>query len=214
MDLHRYGPFALVVAVAAALVATFSLMLVKAVGRVSQWTWLIDNTPPFVVTVAARAAAVTMIGVTFFTITAENYRLFGYAAVALAVATVVLIVRFDGMRRLYTLKVPEVDVGGNQARDAKGRLLFRNLIIGREADMLPDANVAIQNARKKHGGLSLGDFLAGYGARSVNNPEAAWPRELIARIANRMTLLLIGILICAVVGLYEAASAVEMSQRI
>ena len=43
---ENYGPFATTVAIAAALVALFSLLLIKSIGRVSQWTWLIHDSPP------------------------------------------------------------------------------------------------------------------------------------------------------------------------
>jgi hypothetical protein len=47
----------------------------------------------------------------------------------------------------------------------------------------------------------------------VNNAEAIWTKETLAKISSKMTLQLIGILICGVMALYLAASTVEVHQR-
>lgn len=36
------------------------------------------------------------------------------------------------------------------------------------------AKRAFAEARRRHGGLSLTNFMSGYGATATNNPEALW----------------------------------------
>jgi hypothetical protein len=55
MFMEKYGPFATTITIAAALLTVFSLLLMKSVGRVSPWTWLVHDSPPFMVTAGARA---------------------------------------------------------------------------------------------------------------------------------------------------------------
>lgn len=124
MNLSDYGPFASIITVAAALVSVFSLLLLKAVGRVTQWTWLAHDTPPFLVTAGARALAVALIAVTFLLINKNNYLLFVTAAVIFGVLMVVLISWFDRLRRVHIYKVPQVQADGSPAVD-KGKPLFK-----------------------------------------------------------------------------------------
>jgi hypothetical protein len=69
----KYDPFATTIAIAAALFAVFSVLLMKAVGKVSQWTFLADDSPPFMVTAGARALAIALIALTFIFIDKSNY---------------------------------------------------------------------------------------------------------------------------------------------
>jgi hypothetical protein len=73
----KYGPFATTLATAAALVTFFSVLLMKAVGKVSQWTFLADDSPPFMVT--AGALAIALIDLTFMFIDKSNYGWFGWS---------------------------------------------------------------------------------------------------------------------------------------
>jgi hypothetical protein len=73
MDLDKYGPFMNVVAVASALVATFSMLLLKMFGGIQRWTWLTSGAPSFVVTAAARSVAVALMALTYIVITKENF---------------------------------------------------------------------------------------------------------------------------------------------
>ena len=59
MDLNQFGPFATVIAIAAALVAAFGWTLLNAVGRIPRWAALIHDTPTFLVTAGARALALS-----------------------------------------------------------------------------------------------------------------------------------------------------------
>lgn len=211
MDLTEYGPFATVVAVAAALVAAFSLSLVKAVGRVSHWTWLVNDTPPFMVTAGARAVAVALIGATFVTISPTNFQLFVGAAIVFGALCMFLIILFDLARRTHIASIPELAKNGQQAVDSKGRPKARTVIIGREADMRPEAAKAFAAARKDHG-VSIIKFMGGYG-KTLNDPGALWPLEVLAPIGAKLTAYLMGILLSATMALYIAASAIEASQR-
>src|SRR3546814_296786 len=85
MDLGQYGVFANIVAIACALVATFSVMLLKLLGSFKRWAWLVPETPPFLATAGARILAVAVMATTYISIDATNYRWFGLAAVILGV---------------------------------------------------------------------------------------------------------------------------------
>lgn len=212
MILKDYGPFASVIAIAASLAAVFSLLLLKAFGRTKQWTWLVDDTPPFLVTVGARAVAVVCIALTFIFINKSNYAYFGVAAVIVGLAAVWLIVRFDRLRKTHIYRVPLLDANGAQARDWRGRLAYKNLVIGTEDTMRPDAKKALAKARKEHGPLSLPDYLGGTGGTSLHNPGSAWTQEMLAKISSDLTLLLLGIALSTVMALYLAASIVQIAQ--
>ena len=209
MDTTDYGPFATVIAIAAALVAVFSLLVLKAVGRVVQWTWLIDDSPPFLVTAGARALAVALIALTYISINKGNYPAFVAAAVTFGILTFWFTGWFDRLRKVHILKVPKVNKDGTQAVDNKGNAVFDNLVIGIENDM----NEVAKKARAKHDGLSLADFMSGYGAKNINNPGALWTRDQLAEVSNRMTMILMGIILSGVMALYLSASAIEVFNR-
>lgn len=113
MTLSNYGPFANVVAIASALVATFSTLVLKMVGGVKRWTWLASSSPPFVVTAAARMLAVALMAVTYVTIDKSNYGWFGAAAILCGILGFVAIARFDRLRRLYVVQIPLVGEKGD-----------------------------------------------------------------------------------------------------
>jgi hypothetical protein len=209
MFMDKYGPFATTIAIAAALVAVFSLLLLKAVGRVSQWTWLIHDSPPFMVTVGARAVAVALIGVSFIFIDKSNYAWFAGAAVLFGILAFSLIIWFDRLRKTYLCKVPILNADGSQATSFWGKPKFEQLVIGDESNMNPAAAAAYKRA----GPVSLCQFMSGFGVNAVNNPAAIWTMATLAKISNRMTMSLMGILLCAVMALYLAASAVDVHQR-
>ena len=54
------------------------------------------------------------------------------------------------------------------------------------------AKRAFAEARRRHGGLSLTNFMSGYGATATNNPEALWSWPQLAQISNRMTMIFTG----------------------
>jgi hypothetical protein len=82
-------------------------------------------------------------------------------------------------------------------------------VIGSENNMKEQAAAAYH----KFGAGSLCKFLSGYGQNEVNNAEAIWTKNTLAKISSKMTMLLIGILLCGVMALYLAASAVPSASR-
>ena len=71
---------------------------------------------------------------------------------------------------------------------------------------------AYTEARKQHGGLSIGKFMSGYGAR-VNDPESLWDRSVLAGRSNRLTILLMSITLLAVLTLFLAALTLDVHTR-
>ena len=211
MDLSKYGPFANVVAIASALVATFSILLLKMLGRVKQWTWLMSGTPSFLVTAGARMLAVALIAVTYVTIGKSTYLWFGGAAILAGTLGFVSVVRFDRLRRLHITSIPLVGANGKQLMDKKRRAIEQNVVIGLEDNLRPEAKVALAEARKNKGGLSVRQFMSGYGAQRVNDPESLWDSALLVNINSRLTTTLMGIILLSVMTLFWAAFTIEAS---
>ena len=183
----------------------FSLLLVKAIGKLTHWTWLIPDSPPFLVKAPAQALSVGLIVISLITIDEKNYLIFSGLSMISAILMTSMGWRFDLDRKTYVRRVPLTGKDGSQAQDRMRRLLYRTLVIGTEDTMYEHAKAAFYEARRKNGGLSLLDFMGGYGTPNVYNPEALWPREILAKISSRMTMLLIGIVLTGVMALYLAA---------
>src|SRR5262249_8084205 len=151
---------------------------------------------------------------TFILIDRGNYIWFAAGAVLFGALTIGFIGWFDHLRRVHICKVPIVERNGLAASDAKGRPKFQALVVGSETNMNPQAKKAFQRARQQ-GGVSLCGFMSGYAGAgaAVNDPFAIWSRETLARVSNRLTMTLMGILLCAVMALYLAASSIEVHQR-
>lgn len=209
MQGSEFGPLASIMAVAAALVAVFGALVLKAVGPLGRWTSLISDTPLFLVGAGPRVASIATIAATFVLIDRTNYEWFLVAAGVFGVAMFVLIVRFDLLRRSHTCEVPLLDANGNQATDAKGRLLSKHVAIGSEEDMKPHAKAAYE----KNPGISLCKFIGGYGRNGVNDPAAIWDQKLLAKLSNRMVVLLMSAVLCATTGLFIAAAVVDVSRN-
>src|SRR5215468_7422048 len=103
IDLTRFGPFAAVVAIALALVATFSMLLLKMFGGVARWTWLASGAPSFLVTAGARILAVALMAVTYVTISKSNYPWFAAVAVVCGLLGFITIARFDRLRERHVM---------------------------------------------------------------------------------------------------------------
>lgn len=213
MDLSKYGPFANVVALALALVATFSVLLLKMLGGVTRWTWLASGSVPFLVTAAARMLAVALMAVTYVTINKSNYLWFGAAAIVAAVFGFAAIIRFDRLRKLHVASIPLVGADGKQLVDKRSRPLEQNVVIGLESDLRKEAKEALANARKTKGGLSLRQFMSGYGAQRVNDPEALWDSQLLVKISSTLTTTLMYIVLFAVMTLFWAAFTIDAAGR-
>ncbi|MBK9966624.1 MAG: hypothetical protein IPP07_17785 [Holophagales bacterium] len=196
--MHQYGPFINLMSVAAALVSLFSTMLLKSVGRVSKWTWLVTETPSFMVTAGARAVAVSIMALTYVTISPSNHQLFATGAVLAGLLCAGAIWRFDLLRR------PLLAPNGKQLTK-HGIPRSRAVLIGSEAQLLTQAAAALQKAREERGGISLRQFMSGYGAQSVNDPEALWDRGLLAGIGAALSTLIMLVMLSAVVALFLGA---------
>src|ERR1700744_2340447 len=108
MFLHKYGPFAQIVLIASALLATFSVLLLKMMGRLSQWTFLVADSPSFIVTAGARFVALILMASVYATINENNYLFFAAAAIVCGFVGLFFILRFNKARILYTVKIPLV----------------------------------------------------------------------------------------------------------
>jgi hypothetical protein len=213
MNLGRYGLFANVVVIASALVATFSGLLLKMLGGVKRWSWLASGSPPFLVKAGARVVAVALMAITYVTINNSNYRYFGGAAVVLGLLGFAAIVRFDRLRKLHVVAVPMVGADGKPLLDKKKKPLEQNVVVGLESQLRDEARVALADARKKKGGLSVRQFMSGYGAQRVNDPEALWDSALLAGLSSSLTTTLMWILLLAVMTLFLSAFVIDAAGR-
>ncbi|MCZ7660190.1 MAG: hypothetical protein M5U07_21170 [Xanthobacteraceae bacterium] len=202
---EKYGPLTQTVALASILVTAFSALLLQAVGKISQWTFLVHDSPPFMVTAGVRALGIALIAFTFIVIDRSNYRWFAGGAVLLGVLMLALVARLDRLRKQYLCKVPDLNRDGSQARTWWGKEKFKMVVIGDSADMNSTAAAAYRQLT-----VSPCKFMSGYGGNGVNDPAAIWPMEILARNSRRMTTLLMGIFLSAVLALYIAASAIEV----
>ena len=210
--MDEYGPFANIAAVALALVALFSMLLLKTVGSVKKWTWLTDSTPSFLVTAGPRVLAIAVMATAYLTARKSNQTWFVVGAILCGVLCLVAVAYFDRQRRVHVLGIPLVGPNGAQLTEADGTPKTRNVVIGTEKDLLPAAKRALKAARAGGAGVSLARFMSGYGS-PVNDPEALWDRGLLARIGSRLTLTLTGIVLFAVLTLFLAALVIDVSQR-
>ena len=203
-----YGPFVNIVAIALALIAMFSTLLVKMLGNVKKWTFLISDSPSFLVTAGPRMVAVAVMAFTYITITPTNYFWFGSIAVVIGLFGFWMVARFDHLRRLHIVKIPLVGENGQQLLDSKNNLCFENVVIGREDDLRLMAMNAFKKAKEERG-VSLLEFMSGFGEK-VNNTEALWTREILAETSTKLSLGLMFIVLSSVMDLYLAAFIVQI----
>lgn len=209
--MDKYGPFVNVVAIALALVATFSTLLLKMLGNIKQWAWLISGSPSFLVTAGARIVAVVIMAITYVTINNSNYVWFEVVAALIAVFGFWSVVRFDHLRKIHIVPIPLVGKNGKQLVDKNKNPRFENVVIGLESQLRPEAKAAFNKAIKQRGGLSLVQFMGGYGSTKLNDPEALWEREILAAISNKLTTTLMFIVLSAVTALFLAAFVIEIT---
>ena len=180
-------------------------------GRMTRWTWLASGTPSFLVTAGARVLAVGLMAATYVLIDDTNYLWFAAAAVLAGVTGFIAIASFDRLRRIHIASIPMVGSDGGPLTDKFGKAIYENVVIGEEADMRPDAKEALQSARKSKGGISLVQFMAGYGAQKVNDPGSIWDSTLLAGISSKLTGRLMLITLTAVMAVFWAAFAIQAS---
>ncbi len=213
MNLDRYGPFMNVVAAASALVATFSMLLLKMFGSVRRWTWLTSGEPPFLVTAGARALAVALMAVTYVTISKTNFGWFAGAATLCGVLGFVAIARFDRLRERHVVAIPMVGADGKPLKDRKKREVHQNVVVGLDADMREDAKAALTKARERRPGLSVPQFMSGFGPQHVNDPEALWDRALLANTRSNMTITLMCAILFGIMALFLGAFIIDVYNR-
>jgi hypothetical protein len=203
-----FGPFATIVAIALALVAVFAQLAPRMIGKVSDWNWLAADSPSFVSMAGARIVCVVLMAIAFVTANAARRPPLIGAALVAAVLGLVCVRRFDLMRRVHTVALPIVGKDGKPTHDKKGKNLSRYVVIGSEADMLPNAKDAFDKARDSHG-VSLLKFMSGFGS-TPNDPEALWDHALLARIAAKLSGLITYVVLLAVMALFLAALLVSL----
>jgi hypothetical protein len=213
MSLDKYGPFANVVVLASALVATFAMLLLKMLGGVKRWTWLASGSPPFLVTAGARALAVALMAVTYVTIDKSNYRWFAGGAVVSGISVFIAISRFENLRQLHVWSVPLVGPNGQQLLDKKKSPIAENVVVGLESELRDDARIDFAAARKKTHGLSLQEFMSGYGAHSVNSPAALWDSAILAKRSSTLTTTLMWIVLFSVMALFWSALILDVAGK-
>src|SRR5438309_4180694 len=174
MHVEKYGPFIDVVAVASALAATFSLFLVKSFGSLKRWTWLTSGAPSFLVSAAPRAVAVTLMAFTYVIIRKENLKWFAGAAVICGLLAFVAIAIFDRQRERHVAVIPQVAPDSTPLVDHKNDPVVHHVVVGSEATLRKDAKTAFDKARKQSPGLSLMQFMSGFGPQHLNDPNALW----------------------------------------
>jgi hypothetical protein len=86
------------------------------------------------------------------------------------------------------------------------------VVVGLEADLRDDARVALAEARKKRPGLSVRQFMSGFGER-VNDPEALWDPALLANIRSNLTMRLMYALLFGVMALFLGGFIIEVYNR-
>src|SRR3546814_4544839 len=121
---------------------------------------------------------------TYISIDATNYRWFGLAAVILGVLGFVCIIFFDRTKRLHVVEILQVSANGSALLDQDGEPVAKSVVVGREDQLRSEAAAALKTARRR-GGVSLKQFMSGYGS-PVNDPAALWSENLLASISSRI----------------------------
>jgi len=215
MDPSKFGPFANTVAIACALVATFSLLLMKMFGRTRRWTWLAGSTPSFLVAAGPRAVAVSLMASTYVLINKSNYGCFAVAAIFTGAVTMTTVFLFDRARLTYVHTIPELDASGRPRVDNRGRPVTKAIVVGTTSELTTEATAAWAEARRPSGNslLSLLDFMSGSGGSTLNNPETLWDRSILAAHASYLTLLLMVAFLAGTTTLFIAAMVIDRSSK-
>jgi hypothetical protein len=208
--MHQFGPFAVVVGIAFALVAVFTAFVPRMIGSVDKWSHLTSDSPTFLVRGGAQIVSIAAIGVTFVFVNKHNYRWFLIAVIAVGLFGLGCVILFDRLRKIHVVQIPLVGSDGRPLIGAKGQALSKNVVIGNEDQMLKAAKEALEKARATRSVLSVVEFMSGYGGKEVNSPDNLWDRRLLAKISNRLTMLIIFIILAAVLALFWAALIVDI----
>ena len=209
--MDKYGPLVDIVAIALALVATFSTLLLRILGNIKHWTWLVSGSPSFLVTAGARIVVVVLMAITYVTINKSNYIWFEIVAALIAVFGFWSVAHFDRMRKRHVVAIPLVGANGQPLVDKNNQPKVENVVVGLESQMRPEAKTAYDNTRKQRGGLSLVEFMSGYGSTKLYDPGALWLSEILADISNKLTVTLMFIVLSAVMALFLAAFVINVA---
>jgi hypothetical protein len=207
--MSEFGPFVHIMALVAALGAVFASLVVQSIGPLERWTNLVDDSPTFLIAAGPRLLAVALIAGSYIWATTLGSEVFAVLAVLAAVLGYLAIRAFDKLRRSHVVGVPIVGSGGQQARGAKGRLRFRNVVVGSDDALTEQAKRDYRTARERHAGLSLTEFMSGYGS-PPNNPESLWPKAVLVRIQMSITGRLMQAVVAGVMTLFWAALAIDI----
>jgi hypothetical protein len=143
-------------------------------GNLKRWTWLASGAPPFLVTAAARILVIALMAFTYVTISKSNYGWFVGGAILCGILGFIAVAMFDHLRERHVVPIPMVGVDGKPLRDRRKREVRQNVVVGSEPDLRDDMKTALARARKKNPGLSVLQFMSGFGAPRLNDPEALW----------------------------------------
>src|SRR3546814_6971487 len=86
--------------------------------------------------------------------------------------------------------------------------LAKSVVVGREDQLRSEAAAALKTARRR-GGVSLKQFMSGYGS-PVNDPAALWSENLLASISSRIFVLLMFVVLFAVLTLFIASLVIDV----
>jgi len=165
------------------------------------------------VTAAARMFAVALMAVTYVTISKSNYGWFAAAAVLCGVLGFVAVARFDHLRERHVVPIAMVGADGKPLLDRRKQVVQQNVVIGLESDLRDDVKVALADARKKKAGLSVRQFMSGFGPQRVNDPEALWDPALLADTRSSLTITLMCIVLLSVMALFLSAFTIAVFNR-
>ena len=174
---------------------------------------LTSGAPPFLVTAASRMLAVALMAVTYVTISKSNYAWFGAGAILCGALGFIAVARFDYLRERYVVQVPVIGMDGNPLLDGRKRVVQQNLVVRLEAELREDVKAKLADARKEKAGLSVRQFMSGFGPQRVNDPEALWDSALLANTRNAMTITLMCAVLFGVMAVFLAAFTVEVFTR-
>jgi hypothetical protein len=157
--------------------------------------------------------AVSLMAVTYVTISKSNYGWFAAAAIVCGVLGFIAVARFDRLRERHVVQIPTVGADGKPLLDRRKKGLQQHVVIGIESDLRDEVKAALADARKKKAGLSVRQFMSGFGSQRLNDPEALWDSTLLADTRSSLTITLMCIVLLSVMTIFLAAFTIEVFNR-
>lgn len=205
--MNDYGIFMDIASIALALFAIFNLLVLKTIGKITNWSSLVEGSPSFLVKTASKLTVFSMIALTYLTINQSNYIWFLFIDVVIALIAVKLILDFNYLRKVHSMEIPQVMANGAQLTNFRKRPKYKNIIVGKIDDMTKVARIQFNKAQKTDASLTLKKFMSGFG---MYDPEALWDRLLLAEISNKLTMLLIFIITSGALVLYLSSIVINV----